>query len=174
MSIIIRETSTGISPRSAADRTRESRYQEATEWPPILETRDLTVRFGAHIAIRRVSLAFRPASVNAIIGPSGSGKSTLLRALNRMHDGIPTARVEGDVLLDGRSTYAPAVDPVEIRRRVGMVFQRPNPFAKSIFDNVAFGLRGSRMSRSEREARVEDALRRAGLWDEVKDRLGRQ
>jgi phosphate transport system ATP-binding protein len=108
--------------------------------------------------------------ITAIIGPSGCGKSTLIRALNRMNDLIPGARVEGKVLYHGQDLYEPAVDPVEVRRHIGMVFQKPNPFPKSIFENVAFGLRVHRMT-DDLEGRVERALRRAALWDEVKDDL---
>jgi len=109
----------------------------------------------------------------AFIGPSGCGKSTFLRTLNRMNDVIPGTRVEGEVLIDGQDVYAPGTDVVELRRNVGMVFQKSNPFPKSIFDNVAYGLRINRLtpSRSELEERVEQALRDAALWEEVKDRL---
>jgi phosphate transport system ATP-binding protein len=134
------------------------------------------VLYGSFVAVRDISLAMPERKITAIIGPSGSGKSTLLRALNRMHDALPNARVEGAVLLDGADIYAPAVDSTSLRRRIGMVFQRPNPFAKSIFDNVAYGLRyGNAQKLSSRELadRVEHALRRAALWDEVSDRLDR-
>jgi len=121
-----------------------------------------------------VSLAILPNSVTAIIGPSGCGKSTLLRSFNRMNDLIPGVRTEGEIRLLGADVSAPATDVVELRRRIGMVFQRPNPFPKSIFDNAAFGLRmlGLR-DQTELEARVEQSLRRAALWEEVKDRLNR-
>ncbi|MDI3339725.1 MAG: phosphate ABC transporter ATP-binding protein PstB [Sphaerobacter sp.] len=140
-----------------------------------LEARQLTVAYGHRVAVRDIDLRVPARAVTAIIGPSGSGKSTLLRALNRMHDDTPGVRVAGTVLLDGQPIYGPTVDPVQIRRRIGMVFQRPNPFAMSIFDNVAFGLRvpGARRPRREVAERVERALRQAALWDEVKDRLDR-
>ncbi len=141
-----------------------------------LQASELTAWFGARAAVRNVSLEFRDAEVTAIIGPSGCGKSTLLRCLNRMHETIPTARVAGDVLLDGRNIYERDVTAMTVRRRIGMVFQRPTPFpTMSIRDNVAAGLRvlgRARPGRADTDAIVEDALRRAALWDEVKDRLG--
>src|SRR5881397_3286549 len=138
-----------------------------------LETAHLTALFGQHRAVRDVSLLFPANTVTAIIGPSGCGKSTLLRCLNRMHELTPGAAVDGDVLLDNVNIYAADVSPVELRRRIGMVFQRPTPFpTMSIYDNVAAGLRvnGSR-SRGELDQAVERALRQAALWDEVQDRL---
>ena len=141
---------------------------------PALETHDFSLFYGAQQALKAVSLQIAPHTVTAIIGPSGCGKSTLLRSFNRMNDLIPGVRTRGRVMVGGRDVLAPATDVVELRRRVGMVFQRPNPFPKSIFDNVAFGLRllGLR-NRCELEARVEASLRRAALWDEVRDRLDR-
>jgi phosphate transport system ATP-binding protein len=137
-----------------------------------LETRNLAVTYGSFTAIRDISLQFPANKVSALIGSSGSGKSTLLRALNRMHDSNPRASISGDVLLDDAPVYGPDVDPILMRRRIGMVFQRPNPFEKSIFDNVAYGLRfGRRMSRVEKRERVEEALKLAGLWQEVSHRL---
>jgi phosphate transport system ATP-binding protein len=135
-------------------------------------TRDYSLFYGRTQALRSVSLAFPAHGVAAIIGPSGCGKSTLLRSFNRMNDMIPGVRVEGTVFVCDQSVFAADTDVVDLRRRVGMVFQRPNPFPKSIFDNVAFGLRmlGLR-NRSEMEARVEHGLRQAALWEEVKDRL---
>ncbi|MBI5711391.1 MAG: phosphate ABC transporter ATP-binding protein [Candidatus Eisenbacteria bacterium] len=137
-------------------------------------TRAFDLFYGAHQALRSVTLEVPSNSVTAIIGPSGCGKSTLLRSFNRMNDLIPGVRTAGQVVVSGRDVYAPGTDVVELRRRVGMVFQRPNPFPKSIFENAAFGLRllGIR-DRGELEARVEQSLRRAALWDEVRDRLGR-
>jgi phosphate transport system ATP-binding protein len=155
-------------------RARDRAEEAVTESVAKLETRKLTVAYGAFTAVRDISLAAAEHRVTALIGPSGSGKSTVLRALNRMHDATPNARVTGDVLLDGQSIYAPNVDPIDVRRRIGMVFQRPNPFAKSIFDNVAYGLGfGDRPPQQEVAERVEGALRDAGLWGEVKDRLHR-
>lgn len=123
-------------------------------------------------ALLDVSIDLLDRQITALIGPSGCGKSTFLRCLNRMNDTIPGTRVEGKILLDGRDIYAPGTDVVELRRRVGMVFQRPNPFPQSIFDNVAFGPRVLGLARGkELEDIVEESLRRAGLWEEVKDNL---
>jgi phosphate transport system ATP-binding protein len=134
---------------------------------------DLNAWFGKKQVLHHVTLTAHPESVTAIIGPSGCGKSTLIRCINRMHEEVRGARVEGKVLFDGRDIYAPDADPVDIRRRIGMVFQRANPFpTMSIFDNAVAGLRlGSRIPKAELEVRAEKALRAAGLWDEVKDRL---
>ena len=121
----------------------------------------------------RITAEIQPNQVTALIGPSGCGKSTFLRTLNRMNDIVPGARIEGTVTIDGRDIYAPAVDVVDLRRRVGMVFQKSNPFPKSIFDNIAYGLRinGIATSKSDLQGRVEDSLKAAAIWDEVKDRL---
>jgi phosphate transport system ATP-binding protein len=137
-----------------------------------LEARHFNFFYGAFQALDDITLAMRERSITAIIGPSGCGKSTLLRAINRMHDQTAGARGEGQLLLDNQNIYGPETDPVLLRRRVGMVFQRPNAFAKSIFDNVAYGLHilGWRDRRQIGE-RVEQVLREAALWDEVKDRL---
>jgi len=123
--------------------------------------------------LEHINVKIRPNEVTALIGPSGCGKSTFLRTLNRMNDIVPGARVEGSVTIDGRDIYAQSVDIVDLRRRVGMVFQKSNPFPKSIFDNVAYGLRINRLTRSREElgGRVEASLKSAALWDEVKDRL---
>jgi phosphate transport system ATP-binding protein len=143
---------------------------------PVMETRALDAYFGSTHAVRGVSLAFPEREVTAIIGPSGCGKSTLLRCLNRMHETVPLARVGGSVLFHGRNIYDVGVDPIALRRRVGMVFQRPTPFpTMSIRDNVAAGLRvqaGERRDRRQVDEIVERALRQAALWNEVKDRLG--
>jgi phosphate transport system ATP-binding protein len=139
-----------------------------------LETRHLSAYFNRTRALNNIDLRFPVSNVTAIIGPSGCGKSTLVRCLNRMHEVVPGATVEGEVLLDGENIYEPGVDPVQIRRRIGMVFQKPTPFpTMSIEDNVAAGLRlnGVRLGRSERDRLVEKSLRQAALWDEVKDRL---
>jgi len=137
-----------------------------------VDTRDVSVFYGEKRAISKVSLPIGEHHVTALIGPSGCGKSTFLRSLNRMNDLVDGCRVEGTILLDGENIYAPKVDPVEVRRRVGMVFQRSNPFPKSIFENVAFGLRihGEKRESKINET-VEKSLRGAALWDEVKDRL---
>jgi len=137
-----------------------------------MEARGLDFFYGEVQALHAISLAIPENSVTALIGPSGCGKSTFLRCLNRMNDIIPGIRVEGDVLLDGVDIYTGNVDVVDLRRRVGMVFQKSNPFPKSIFDNVAYGLRINRIvRRSHLGERVEKSLREAALWDEVKDRL---
>jgi phosphate transport system ATP-binding protein len=145
------------------------------ELPLAMRVRELHAWFGAVHAVRGVSLDFPANEVTAIIGPSGCGKSTLLRCLNRMHETIPNARVEGEVLFDGQDIYGDDVDPITLRRHVGMVFQRPTPFpTMSIRDNVAAGLRvqpGEKLKRAQVDEVVERALREAALWDEVKDRL---
>jgi phosphate transport system ATP-binding protein len=140
-----------------------------------LDAKKLSAFFGAAEVVRGVSLSFRDREVTAIIGPSGCGKSTLLRCLNRMHETVPTARVSGEITLDDQDIYARGVNPIEVRRHVGMVFQRPTPFpTMSIRDNVAAGLQilGRKApSKSETDGIVEDALKRTALWDEVSSRL---
>jgi phosphate transport system ATP-binding protein len=139
-----------------------------------IEVHDLNVYYGNFLAVEGVSMEIAPRSVTAFIGPSGCGKSTFLRTLNRMHEVIPGAHVEGEVLIDGDNLYGPGVDPVLVRRQVGMVFQRPNPFpTMSIRDNVLAGVRlnNKRISKSDAEALVESSLKGANLWNEVKDRL---
>ncbi|GAM01636.1 MULTISPECIES: phosphate ABC transporter ATP-binding protein PstB [Sphingomonas] len=140
---------------------------------PKITARNVSVSYGAKQAIHDISIDVDMDHVIAFIGPSGCGKSTFLRTLNRMNDTIPSARVTGDVRLDGQDIYAPEMDVVQLRARVGMVFQKPNPFPKSIYENVAYGPRihGLATSRSEMDAIVERSLTRAGLWNEVKDRL---
>jgi len=135
--------------------------------------RELNFFYGRVQALHNISLEIPERIVMAFIGPSGCGKSTFLRTLNRMNDVIPATRVAGQVMIDDRDIYAPGTDVVELRRRVGMVFQKSNPFPKSIFDNVAYGLRINRITndRHELAARVEEALKDAALWNEVKDRL---
>ena len=145
-------------PRSASDREI------------VFETRGLTVSYGKVPAVSNVDLSVYRNLVTAIIGPSGCGKSTFLRSLNRMNDLVPSAKIEGEVLYHGQNIYGDGVDPVEVRRRIGMVFQKPNPFPKSIYDNVAWGLRVLGM-KDDLDSRVERALTQAALWDEVKDRL---
>ena len=134
--------------------------------------KDLNLWFGENHVLKGINISIPEKAVTAVMGPSGCGKSSFLRCLNRMNDLIDTARVTGEVLIDGRNIYDDAVDVSLLRRRVGMVFQRPNPFPKSIFDNVAYGLRihGVR-NKGELRERVEEALKDANLWDEVKDRL---
>ena len=135
-----------------------------------LSVSHLDMYYGQFQALKDINLEIKRNAVTALIGPSGSGKSTLLRCLNRMNELIPGARIEGQVLFNGEDIYHSGVDPTEIRLRVGMVFQKPNPFPKSIYDNVAFGLRINGFRGNMDEA-VEQSLRRAALWDEVKDRL---
>jgi phosphate transport system ATP-binding protein len=137
-----------------------------------IETKNLNFFYGQTHALKNVSIICPEKKVTAIIGPSGCGKSTFIRSLNRMNDVIPGTRLDGDIILDGESILSPRVDVVELRRRVGMVFQKPNPFPKSIFNNIAYGLRinGLRDHRKITEI-VEQSLKHAALWDEVKDRL---
>ncbi|HLF03901.1 MAG TPA: phosphate ABC transporter ATP-binding protein PstB [Dehalococcoidia bacterium] len=137
---------------------------------PILQTRGLSVYYGSKQAVSDITLDVARHRITAIIGPSGCGKSTLLRCFNRMNDLIPKTRITGQVLFEGQDLYSPTVDPTEIRYQIGMVFQRPNPFPKSIFDNVAFGPRINGFQGNMREL-VEWSLARAALWDEVKDRI---
>ena len=141
-----------------------------------IEVRDLNVYYSKFLAVEGVNLEIEPRSVTAFIGPSGCGKSTFLRTLNRMHEVIPGGRVEGEVLIDGNNLYDPDVDPVLVRRQVGMVFQRPNPFpTMSIKENVLAGvkLNNRRISKTDADDLVEKSLRGANLWNEVKDRLDR-
>ncbi len=138
-----------------------------------ISARNVNVFYGAKQAIDNVSIDIPSDYVTAFIGPSGCGKSTFLRTLNRMNDTIPGCRVEGEITLDGEDIYGQSMDVVQLRARVGMVFQKPNPFPKSIYENVAYGPRihGLANGKAEMDAIVEKSLRRAGLWDEVKDRL---
>jgi len=135
-----------------------------------IEVKDLSVFYGEFRAVKNVDLKIKHNQITAIIGPSGCGKSTVLRSFNRMNELIPGAHVSGEVLFHGQNIYSPEVDPVQVRKRVGMVFQKPNPFPKSIYDNVAWGatINGFRGNMDEL---VEDSLRRAALWDEVSDKL---
>ncbi len=136
----------------------------------IFDVRDVDVYYGDHRAVRDVRLDLYKHHITALIGPSGCGKSTFIRCLNRMNDLIPSARVEGSIVYHGQDLYAKDIDPVQVRKRIGMVFQKPNPFPKSIYDNIAFGPKVVGMKGNMDEI-VERALRRAALWDEVKDRL---
>ncbi|MFR9676868.1 phosphate ABC transporter ATP-binding protein PstB [Streptomyces sp. TR06-5] len=141
-----------------------------------IEVKDLDIMYDNFLAVQGVSMHIDPGAVTALIGPSGCGKSSFLRALNRMHELVPGARVSGSVTMDGQDLYGPAVDPVRVRRHIGMVFQRPNPFPTlSVYDNVAAGLRLNKRKarKSETDPLVEEALRSANLWSEVKDRLHR-
>jgi len=153
-----------------AERTETGGAPFPEELDAALEARGLNVDYDGDFAVRDISLAIPRNRIVAFIGPSGCGKSTFLRCLNRMNDLIPAANVSGEVLFHGKNLYDPDVDPVEVRRRIGMVFQKPNPFPKSIYENVAFGLRVNGYQ-GDLEERVERSLRAAALWDEVKDRL---
>ena len=139
--------------------------------PSAVSLRDVNLYYGSFRAVRDVTIDIPKNRITAIIGPSGCGKSTLIRSINRMNDLIPSARVEGEMLFQGENVYADYVDPVEVRRRIGMVFQKPNPFPKSIHDNIAFGPRVNG-ARGNLDNLVESCLRRAAIWDEVKDKLG--
>src|SRR5918998_4818221 len=145
----------------------------AADYPVKIDVDGLNFYYGAKRALESITLAIQSNLVTAFIGPSGCGKSTFLRTLNRMNDIIPGVRVEGTVAIDGQNIYGPGIDVVQLRRRVGMVFQKSNPFPKSIFENVAYGLRINNMARSKPELSmlVEESLRAAAIWEEVKDRL---
>jgi phosphate transport system ATP-binding protein len=145
----------------------------ATQAAAKIDVTNLDFYYGPRRVLEKIGLKVRPNEVTALIGPSGCGKSTFLRSINRMNDIVPGARVDGSICIDGKDIYAPSVDVVDLRRRVGMVFQKSNPFPKSIFDNVAYGLRINRLTRSREElaGRVEASLKAAALWDEVSDRL---
>ena len=141
--------------------------------PYAIEAQDLSIFYGNFRAVKDINLRFPTHKITALIGPSGCGKSTVLRAFNRMNDLIPISRAEGVVLFHGKNIYDHDVDPVEIRRRVGMVFQKPNPFPKTIYENVAWGARinGFKGSKADMDALVEESLRDAAVWDDVKDKL---
>ena len=138
---------------------------------PVIETIDLSVFYGDYEAVRNVDMVFGKNQITALIGPSGCGKSTVLRCFDRMNDLIPGARIEGTITYHGQDLYASDVDIIEVRRRVGMVFQKPNPFPKSIYDNIAYGPRVNGWNVSSMDDLVEEALTKAELWDEVKDKL---
>jgi phosphate transport system ATP-binding protein len=146
----------------AAETVRDGAYA--------IEARDLSAYYGAFRAVKNVNLKIQPNKITALIGPSGCGKTTVLRSFNRMNDLVPSARISGQVLFEGRDLYAPGVDAVEVRRKIGMVFQKPNPFPKSIYDNIAWGARINGFKGNADEL-VEQALRQAALWDEVHDKL---
>jgi phosphate transport system ATP-binding protein len=153
------------SPRSAENGSQPQLAREA-----VFDIRDMAVYYGENQALGWTTLKIYRHLVTAVIGPSGCGKTTFIRSLNRMNDSVPNFRLEGQVRYHGHDIYGPGVNRVEVRRRIGMVFQKPNPFPKSIYDNVAWAPRNLGM-RSDLDARVERALRQAALWDEVKDRL---
>jgi phosphate transport system ATP-binding protein len=158
--------------RRATDAGRGQGQKPVVE--PKINVEGLDFYYGARRVLEQVSLRVLPNHVTALIGPSGCGKSTFLRTLNRMNDIVPGARADGKITIDGEDIYRPGLDIVDLRRRVGMVFQKSNPFPKSIFDNIAYGVRVNRLvkSREALRARVEKSLRAAALWDEVHDRLG--
>jgi phosphate transport system ATP-binding protein len=160
-------------PRPKPPVARASRQEAAIEAAAKIDVSGLNFYYSERRVLEQISVQIRPNEVTALIGPSGCGKSTFLRTLNRMNDIVPGSRVEGAVTIDGHDIYASSIDVVDLRRRVGMVFQRSNPFPKSIFDNVAYGVRINRLTKSREElgGRVEASLRSAALWDEVKDRL---
>ena len=164
---------TNALPRVQPPQAPPAQPEPAVEAAGKIDVERLNFFYGPRRVLEEISVRIRPNEVTALIGPSGCGKSTFLRTLNRMNDIVPGARVEGAVTIDGQDIYASAVDVVDLRRRVGMVFQRSNPFPKSIFDNVAYGLRINRLTKSREElgGRVESSLKSAALWDEVKDRL---
>jgi len=167
--VIVQELRAGATER---DKKVDMTEATETEQVPVFRTTDLAVYYGDFRAVRDVNLDVRGQEITAFIGPSGCGKSTVLRCFDRMNDLIPSARVEGKIEYHGIDLYDRAVDAVEVRRRVGMVFQKPNPFPKSIYDNLAFGPRLNGVKKkSELDEIVESSLKRAALWDEVKDRL---
>lgn len=138
-----------------------------------IEGHNLNIYYGSFRAVKNASLKFKARQITALIGPSGCGKSTVLRAFNRMNDLVPVSRLEGQILFRGKNIYDPDVDPVEVRRRIGMVFQKPNPFPKSIYENVAWGARinGFKGSKNDMDELVEQSLQQAAIWDEVKHKL---
>jgi phosphate transport system ATP-binding protein len=160
-------------PRSLGEIASQHAPPPPTPGPCKIEADHLNFYYADKRALHDISLQIRPNVVTAFIGPSGCGKSTFLRTLNRMNDIIPGTRADGRVMIDGRNIYDSGVDVVQLRRQVGMVFQKSNPFPKSIFENIAYGLKVNGMagSKSELTARVEESLQQAALWDEVKDRL---
>jgi len=164
------ETATEHVPAAAASALPAAHAKPKRPAQTIFDVRDVDVHYGTHKAVTGINLALPHGQITALIGPSGCGKSTFIRCLNRMNDLIPSARVDGQIIYHGQDLYAPDIDPVQVRKRIGMVFQKPNPFPKSIYDNIAFGPRLLGMKGSMDDI-VEQALRRGALWDEVKDRL---
>ena len=164
------EDSSTTRPTPGSDEVSEGAADGTASTRDVIDARDLAVHYGDEQALRDIDIGIPAERVTAIIGPSGCGKSTFLRCINRMNDLVDSARVEGDLLFEGKNVYDDDVDPVALRRRIGMVFQAPNPFPKSIYDNVAYGLRVQDETENLDE-QVETALRRAALWDEVKDQL---
>jgi len=166
------ESNTLVRAGLRANRRHRGSPRPDEDSPPVIELVDLSLWYGDEYVLKKVGMGIRPRCVTAIIGPSGCGKSTLLRCINRMNDLIESARVEGKLFLQGKNVYDDDVDPVALRRKIGMVFQKPNPFPKSVFENTAFGLRiQRRFTPGELQEKVERALRRAALWKEIKDKL---
>jgi phosphate transport system ATP-binding protein len=161
----------GVDLAGTVAETHKPTGQPSLTREPIFQLKDVSVRYDDNLAVADVTVDMFRNHITALIGPSGCGKSTLIRCLNRMNDLIPSASVDGHIIYHGQDLYGPNIDPVEVRKRIGMVFQKPNPFPKSIYDNIAFGPRILGMKGSMDEI-VEKALRGAALWDEVKDRLG--
>jgi phosphate transport system ATP-binding protein len=159
-----------INIKLATDQFTSPSQAEISNGHYAVEANQLNVFYGNFHAVKDINLRIEAQKITAIIGPSGCGKSTVLRAFNRMNDLVPIARTKGEVLFHGQNIYADDVDPVEVRKRVGMVFQKPNPFPKSIYENIAWGARINGV-RADLDALVEQSLRRAALWDEVKDKL---
>jgi phosphate transport system ATP-binding protein len=168
--VTARQTSPAPVPRVAVSPERAPDSRPAST-EVVFDVQDLSIYYGDFTAVRNVDMTIRKHEITAIIGPSGCGKTTMIRSFNRMNDLVETAHITGRVSYHGFDLYDPQVDPVEVRRRIGMVFQKPNPFPKSIYDNVAFGPRIAGVKRGMDDV-VEQALRRAALWDEVSDRLG--
>jgi len=166
--MVVETTETRNAPKVSSTNFKEAHSYDSEE--AVVQLRDLNVHYGDFHAVAGVNLDVPKNRITALIGPSGCGKSTVLRCINRMNDLVPTARVEGSVLYFGQEILSPKVDPVEVRRRIGMVFQKPNPFPKSIYDNVAWGAKINGFKGNMNE-HVERCLRHAALWDEVKDKL---
>ena len=160
----------GIDLSGTVAETHDGQQTIAARQETIFGLKDVSVRYGGNLAVDDVSIDILQNHITALIGPSGCGKSTLIRCLNRMNDLIPSASVDGEIIYHGQNLYDKDVDPVEVRKRIGMVFQKPNPFPKSIYDNIAFGPRILGM-KGDMDEIVENALKGAALWDEVKDRL---
>lgn len=166
------ESTPGVEIDTSLDDNAKRSSDISEESNPIIQTKNLSLWYNDDQALNEVNLGIYGQRVTAIIGPSGCGKSTFLRCINRMNDQIEAARIDGKLMLHGKNVYDDDVDPVALRRKIGMVFQEPNPFPKSIYDNVAFGLRiQNQFSTSNLDEKIEKALRRAALWEEVKDKL---
>ncbi len=166
----VRETAAGAGPAIRISTTERPAEEAGADHSTVIELQDVSCYYGSFRAVRNINLKVAKQRITALIGPSGCGKSTLLRTINRMNDLIPTYRTEGHLLLDGQDLYAKEVDPVAVRRRVGMVFQKPNPFPKTVWENVAFGPKINGY-KGDMDELVERSLRRAALWDDVKDKL---